>query len=196
VVSKVGETKAVQVDVRIIAASNENLINSVKEGIFREDLYHRLNEIKIVIPPLRERTEDILIYAKFFLHQSNADLNKSVTGFDKDFEIMLLQYPWHGNLRELKNIIKRCTLLTQKSTLSVDTLPHEILQYKPEHLDIVLINDFDLKGASSTAERATILNILAKVNYNKSKAAIALNIDRKTLYNKMRQLNISPEETH
>jgi two-component system response regulator HydG len=192
VITRVGDTKNIEIDVRIIAASNEDMFESVKEGNFREDLYHRLNEFKIHIPPLRERREDIIIFANFFMHTSNNELGKNVDKFDASAIEVMQNYPWYGNLRELKNVIKRSVLLAQSDTISVDHFPDEIKNLESSGFPDMNIHlaDGGLKEASHEAEKKLILDTLSEVNYNKTKAAKKLNIDRKTLYNKIKQYNI------
>lgn len=195
VITRVGDGKSINIDVRIIAATNEDLINNVEDKGFREDLYHRLNEFKIILPPLRERKDDILSFVNHFIHLSNNELDKNVKGYDKSIEPILLSYPWHGNLRELKNVIKRGILLTQSDMLTIDCLPEEIKSYNAHsavngHSQDEPFDAFGLKRASMEAEKEVILNALAQANFNKTKAAKILNIDRKTLYNKIKQYHI------
>jgi len=189
-IRRIGSSKTTEVDVRIIAATNEDIKTAIAKGMFREDLYHRLNEFAIYVPPLRERKQDILQFVGLFLQQANAELEKSVQGIEAKAEEIILSYSWPGNLRELKNIIKRSVLLTQNGNLiSEQVLPEELSipesSMKPE-----MVNDFDLKAASLKQEKDYIIAVLEKVRYNKSSAARILNIDRKTLYNKLKQYNI------
>jgi two-component system, NtrC family, response regulator HydG len=192
---RVGGTKEMDVDVRIIVASNENLQDAYQKGKFREDLYHRFNEFSVNLPPLRKRKDDIPLFAAFFLDKTNRELNKSIEGFDDEVVKMFVNYSWPGNLRELRNVVRRAVLLTNKGYIPKTTLPWEItnadsalLQQSPS------INTSDnvpkkapaLKDAASKAEYETIMNVLKEVNFNKTKAAELLNIDRKTLYNKIR----------
>lgn len=221
---RVGGTKDIELDVRIIIASNERLWESSKKGKFREDLYHRFNEFSIEVPPLRERKNDIMVFARHFLHQTNQELEKNVQDFSPEVENIFLHYVWHGNLRELKNVIKRATLLADGDRIESRVLPFEISnfarlqfgqsepepetsteQQEPELMteksdptngsatppvratDKIAIHDHSLKSASLDAEYDMIVEALKQVNFNKSKAARLLNIDRKTLYNKMKQ---------
>lgn len=192
VITRVGDTKNIEIDVRIIAASNEDMFESVKEGNFREDLYHRLNEFKINIPPLRERKEDILIFANHFMHTANEELDKNVDKFDAQVVEVMQSYPWYGNLRELKNVIKRSVLLAEADTITMNQLPEEIINIRASGLGDMSLNlsEGGLKEASHEAEKKLILDTLSEVNYNKTKAAKKLNIDRKTLYNKIKQYDI------
>jgi len=210
-IRRVGGTKDIDLDVRIIVASNERLWDAAHKGKFREDLYHRFNEFSINLPPLRERKEDIMIFAHHFLRLTNTELGKNVKGFSQEAENIFKNYVWYGNLRELKNVIKRATLLTDGEKIEPTSLPFEITNFQklnplgnldddnknvesplrdmanegaPFHIQE---KDLNLKSASIDAEYETILAALKKVNFNKSKAAKMLNIDRKTLYNKIKE---------
>ncbi|MES2134418.1 MAG: sigma-54 dependent transcriptional regulator [Bacteroidota bacterium] len=205
---RVGGVKDIDLDVRIIVASNERLSESAKKGKFREDLYHRFNEFSIEVPPLRNRREDIMLFADVFLEKTNAELNKSVKGFSDEVVTIFNQYSWPGNLRELNNVVKRSTLLTASGLVQVSALPFEITHYEQLNFEpeihttpevrntstnseqikkVLPLNDQGMKHASIDAEFELIVEALKKCNYNKSKAAQLLNIDRKTLYNKMKQ---------
>jgi two-component system response regulator HydG len=195
-IKRIGANKDTPIDVRIIAATNENLSKAVKEGRFREDLYHRLNEFKIQLAPLRERKEDILFFADFFLQKANQSLNKDVKSFSTEVKNYLSSYYWHGNLRELNNVVKRSVLLSQSEEVQSECLPQEITQSGSGMIHdgagaIAEENVGLLKSIAWTAERQAIIDALEKVNYNKSKASELLNIDRKTLYNKLKLYNIT-----
>ena len=191
-VSRIGSNKEKPIDVRVIVASNDDLKEKVNEGAFREDLYHRLNEFSIEISPLRERREDILTFAKHFLEIANNDLNKEVHEFDKEVERILLKYPWHGNLRELRNVIKRSVLLCQNQKIEKGHLPHEIAYHNYESFELEETTDAvqDLKTTAEIAEKKAIIKALNETENNKTKAAKLLNIDRKTLYNKLNDYEI------
>ena len=179
---------------RVIVATNENLAEAVKEGEFREDLYHRFNEFKIDLAPIRERKADIRLFAQHFLQTANHDLNKNVQAFSDEVIDKMKNYYWHGNLRELHNVVKRSVLLTQGDRVTLDALPEEIKS--PRYFDEVTTVDqsasepANLRAVSKVAERDAIISVLEKTGYNKTKAAHVLNIDRKTLYNKMKSYNI------
>lgn len=194
-IKRIGATKDVSIDVRIIAATNEDLVKAVKEGRFREDLYHRLNEFKIQLSPLRERKDDILHFADHFLTRANQSLNKEVQGFSAAAADLLANYYWHGNLRELNNVVKRAVLLTTGDTIQIEALPQEIIQGDNSPVTYSGLVEEDkvglLKSVAGNAERQAIIDILEKANYNKSKAAELLKIDRKTLYNKLKLYNIN-----
>jgi two-component system response regulator HydG len=193
-IKRIGATKGTPIDVRIIAATNEDLNKGVKEGRFREDLYHRLNEFKIQLAPLRERKEDVMIFANHFLKKSNQLLTKDVLLFSPAVIDHLTDYFWYGNLRELNNVVKRAVLLTVGEEIQLDSLPQEIV-FGMAPADTAGQGDGDavglLKSIAGSAERQAIIETLEKAHYNKSKAAELLKIDRKTLYNKLRLYNIN-----
>lgn len=219
---RIGGNKDIDLDVRIIIASNERLLDSARKGKFREDLYHRFNEFSIEVPPLRDRKYDLMIFARHFLKLTNDELHKNIKGFSPEVEAIFKSYIWPGNLRELKNVVKRATLLCDTDYILPTVLPFEITNFSklqfaeaPEETPTAItnadapppvittyptastpepvftksleINEHSLKGASIDAEYEMIVEALRKANYNKSKAAKILNVDRKTLYNKMKQ---------
>ena len=206
-IRRVGGNKDIELDVRIIVASNEKLWESARTGKFREDLFHRFNEFSIDVPPLRERQGDIMLFANHFLNLTNKELDKNVKGFSPEVQEILINYIWYGNLRELKNVIKRATLLTDGDLVESKSLPFEITNFarlqfdtpvalRPKPTPIATIANISkapvsyenkLKSANIDAEYEVILEALKQANFNKSKAAKLLNIDRKTLYNKMKQ---------
>lgn len=215
---RIGSNKEINLDVRIIVASNERLSEVARKGKFREDLYHRFNEFSIEVPPLRERKADIMLFADFFLTQASADLGRKMTGFEPEVEKIFQGYPWYGNVRELKNIIKRAALLSDADIVQVKGLPFEVVNHdkltfnmqdnevepvhqteetQPVRLPVTLLpitqhnaTPFNLKSAAQDAEYEMIMQTLQQVKYNKSKAAEALGIDRKTLYNKLKKFGI------
>lgn len=189
VISKVGDNKVIKVDVRIIAATNEDLQTNIANTSFREDLYHRVNEFLIYMPPLRERKEDVVSFANYFLQKANKELGKNVKGFDEETLAIFQKYSWHGNLRELKNVVKRSVLLCPSDLISPAVLPEEIRKVGTESAGLPK-DALGLKGASLEAEKEVILLALEDAQYNKSKAAEILNVDRKTLYNKIKQFNL------
>ena len=194
-INKVGDNKVIKVDVRVITASNDDLLKLVEDNGFREDLYHRLNGFKIYLPPLRERDEDILEFASFFIDKANKAFSKSVEGIDEDAKKLIFRYNWYGNIRELQNVINRAVLLSKTDFIRPDVLPDEIrfnnLQTGGRQNNFSNHRDVkELKEATLITEKEVITNALIESNYNKSKAAKILNIDRKTLYNKINQYNI------
>lgn len=196
-VKRIGSTKEIDLDVRIIVATNENLSVAMQQGRFREDLYHRFNEFSINLPTLSQRGSDIMVFAQSFLDQANKELNKNVQGFSADVEACFLTYHWPGNVRELKNVVRRANLLTEGPYIQLKALPLEISTdllpqsrggEEPEALKKE--KPRNLKDAAQEAEYEAIIKVLKEVNFNKTKAAKLLNIDRKTLYNKMKAVNL------
>jgi two-component system response regulator HydG len=206
---RIGGSKEIDLDVRIIVASNERLLDSARNGKFREDLYYRFNEFTIEVPALRNRRDDLMLFAGSFLETTNVELGKNVKGFSEEVKNDFVNYSWPGNLRELKNVIKRATLLSDGELIEEKALPFEIVNYKRlKDLDdepaqtaspggSLLSDNADgdetkpsLKTVANEAEYDMIMQVLRDVNFNKSKAARLLNIDRKTLYNKMKQFDI------
>ena len=179
-VRPVGSNEEIPVDIRLVAATNENLEEAIEKGNFREDLFHRINEFMLPIPELKERKEDILLFANFFLDQANRELGKHVTGFDMKASAALRGYHWPGNLRQMKNIIKRATLLAEQEYISLTELGTELLT--PAAPTLALKNE--------DTEKQQILEALRQTANNKSKAAQLLGIDRKTLYNKLKLYEI------
>ncbi|WP_417358652.1 sigma-54-dependent transcriptional regulator [Flavobacterium sp.] len=180
-IKPVGSNTEQQVDIRVVAATNEDLADAVRRGDFREDLYHRLNEFCIHVPKLSERKEDVMMFANHFLAQANEELEKDVERFDQNVIDFFLNYSWPGNLREMKNIIKRSVLLTRGNAISLEVLPPEMEQSANEEIQL---------SYSKESEEEAIRKALERTNYNKSKAAKLLDIDRKTLYNKLKLYNI------
>jgi two-component system response regulator HydG len=186
-IQPVGSTRTVKVDVRIVAATNDDLNSSVKNGSFREDLYHRLNEFKMRLPTLKERGEDLELFINHFVHQAAKELDRQVRGISPEVLSLLRRYDWPGNLRELKNIVKRSVLLARDQWITVETLPEEMVQAMENPIQP---REPDLKAHQAANEKELITRTLREVKYNKSKAARLLNIDRKTLYYKMSKYNI------
>lgn len=184
-VRPVGTSKDLDVDVRIITATNENLEKAIDSGNFREDLYHRLNEFMIKVPSLRECVEDISSYADYFRREANRELGRDVTIISPEALTVLKNYHWPGNLRELRNVIRRSVLFTRGDYITVDSLP-SLSSKKDESLSRTNIS----LSVEPEEEKERILRALEQVKGNKTKAAILLQIDRKTLYNKLHQYNI------
>ena len=182
-IKPVGANKEIPVDVRIVTATNEDMDNAIASGKFRSDLFHRLNEFMIQVPTLEDCREDIALFAYHFLQMANKEMNKNVTGFDEDLMELFLSYHWPGNIRELKNVVFRLTLVAQEETIKVDLLRETIPDiYYHEHS-----SDPD---SSEMQEKERIKEALKKADNNKSKAAELLKIDRKTLYKRMSLYNI------
>ena len=196
---RIGSTKEMSLDIRIIVASNENLQDAYRKGKFREDLYHRFNEFSIQLPPLRERKKDIPLFADFFLKNTCVELKKDIKGFDEAVMNLFINYAWPGNLREFRNVIRRAVLLCTGDTIACNILPSEINSQlstvtemqtvqagEEENFTTGFKKDIFLKDTAARAEYEAIMKVLKEVNYNKTKAAIILNVDRKTLYNKIK----------
>lgn len=188
VIQPLGSTKQIPVNVRIITATNDDLTGSMQQGEFREDLYHRLNEFKIQLPPLRNRGSDIELFINHFVQLSNRDLSRNVKNISAEAKSLLLNYDWPGNLRELSNVIKRMVLLTPGETAQISALPDEMTIAVQQQTSAG--NPSDLKALNEQNEKTLIAETLIKVKHNKSKAAKILNIDRKTLYAKMERYGI------
>lgn len=187
VIVPLGGHKHSAVNVRIIAATNDELVTSVNARLFRLDLYHRINEFKIQLPPLRQRWADVDAFITFFISEANRDIGRHVNKISDEALDILHRYDWPGNLRELKNVIRRMVLLTPGEEAGAESLPDEMflfvsqIQEKP---------DSDLKFQNEVNERKLIQKVLADVHNNKSQAAKLLNIDRKTLYSKLEKYGL------
>lgn len=200
-IRKIGGNKEQAIDVRIIAATNENLIQQSGSGHFREDLYHRLNEFTLHATPLRDRMGDLENFAMQFLEESNHRLNKQIKGFTSEVWEIFLGYDWPGNLRELKNIIKRSVLLCNELLISKESLPQEL--QNPENLtasrmDSIISTDANevttatnYKSQWVEQEKELIQKVLNDTKFNKSKTARILKMDRKTLYSKLEKYGLS-----
>ncbi|MEC3964821.1 sigma-54 dependent transcriptional regulator [Flagellimonas halotolerans] len=182
-IKRVGSTKETQLDIRIIAATNENLSEAVEEGGFREDLYHRLNEFSIEVPSLRDRREDILLFADYFLAEANSELDKNILAFSDQTKRILQEYDWPGNLREMKNVIKRAVLFSETETMFPNALAEGVVKGASKYEEV--------NFSKSDYEKERILTALKQTNFNKSKAAKLLQITRKTLYNKINQYQLN-----
>ena len=177
-ITRVGGNEEVEVDVRVISATNRNLRTMVKQGKFREDLYYRLNVVTIDLPLLKDRREDILPLAEHFLKKYTEENNKSIKKFSPEVVKFMLNYSWPGNVRELENMIERGVILSKKSSITLDELPQDIIHPAP------------VEGKTIEAvERNHIINVLEETKGNISKAAKILGIRRMTLYNKLKKYN-------
>lgn len=177
----VGGTKEIDIDIRLVCATNENLEEAVSEGRFREDLYHRINEFTIYMPKLSERGSDLFLFADLFVRHANEELNRNVEGFDSGAAEMLASHLWPGNLRELNNVVKRAVLLTRGSQITTAELTLAMGQIRTDN--VLQLHDED-------TERQRIITALQQTNGNKAKAARLLGVDRKTIYNKIEKLGI------
>lgn len=186
-IRRIGSTKEIEVDIRLVSATNENLKESISKGNFREDLYHRINEFTLRMPALKDRQEDILLFANFFLDQANRELDRHLIGFDAAASEAMQNYSWPGNLRQLKNIVKRATLLAQGDFISIRELGDEILEHATPDAQQM---QYSFVLHDEETEKQRILNALQQTGNNKTKAAQLLGVDRKTLYNKLKLYNI------
>lgn len=177
----VGGTKEIDIDIRLVCATNENLEEAVSEGRFREDLYHRINEFTIYMPKLSERGSDLFLFTDLFIRHANEELNRNVEGFDSGAAEMLASHSWPGNLRELNNVVKRAVLLTRGSQITTAELTLAMGQIRTDN--VLQLHDED-------TERQRIITALQQTNGNKAKAARLLGVDRKTIYNKIEKLGI------
>ncbi|MEW6684904.1 MAG: sigma-54 dependent transcriptional regulator [Candidatus Edwardsbacteria bacterium] len=187
----VGSTKPIEVDIRIIAASNQNLESAVKAGIFREDLYYRLNVIRIIIPPLRERREDIPLLSNHFLTKFNKELGKKIEGFSKSAMESLLRYDWPGNVRELENAVEHAVTLAGSNLIEPQDFPEPSrLSAKAENL----FTNLSLHQAKQEFEKQYIIELL-KINHgNVTRTAKMAQIARQNMQLKLKEYGIEPKE--
>lgn len=181
-VRPLGSNKEIEVDIRLVCATNENLAERVAEGAFREDLFHRINEFTIYMPELKQRGSDIFLFADLFIRHANKELNRQVEGLDDKAKAMIASYGWPGNLRELNNVMKRATLLATGRYIGVKELEQGMA-----HIQVPTAMQPPTTLHDEQTERQRIEAALNAAGGNKSKAAQMLAVDRKTLYNKMRK---------
>ena len=177
----VGSTKEIDIDIRLVCATNENLAQRVAEGNFREDLYHRVNEFTIYMPELKDRGADIFLFANLFIKHANKELNRNVEGLDSKAKERIAAYNWPGNLRELNNVMKRATLLATGRYIGVTELEQSMAHIQPQAPTTLHDEETELQRIEAALKAA---------GGNKSKAAQLLAVDRKTLYNKMKKYGI------
>ena len=183
-IKPIGSSKEIEVDIRVLAATNEDLLEAVNKGDFREDLYHRLNEFAIKVPSLSERKDYLMIFASYFLEKANEKLHKNVQGFTERAVQKMLNYNWGGNLRELSNVVKRATLLTTTDYISENELPDFVMS-ETHHFPTERFS-----FSTKENERELIIGALHETKNNKTEAAKLLGFTRKTLYNKLKAYNI------
>ncbi|MFH1098176.1 MAG: sigma-54 dependent transcriptional regulator [Candidatus Desantisbacteria bacterium] len=183
---RVGGNKTINVDVRIVAATSRDLEKAVKDGIYREELYYRLNVVPIFLPPLRERKEDIPLLLEHFLNIFNHRINKNIIEITKDAQELLVGYDWHGNIRELENVVERMVILAKKEKIGVDDVPQNIIKIQRKGLSF----KETVSQARAGVERQALLEVLQGVDGHRTKAAKALGIDRKTLQKKIKEYGI------
>jgi len=192
VIRKVGAGTEQKIDVRIIAATNEKLSENIKQDSFRNDLFHRINEFEIYVPSLNERIDDLDEYISFFIREACKELNKDLKKVSPEVKEIFVNYEWLGNLRELKNIIKRAVLMADGQTIDVNHLPVGFNQKQDTKKPNTTTDepDLNLKEIQEQKEKEAIKQALEQHKFNKSKAAKSLNIDRTTLYKKIKLYKI------
>jgi two-component system response regulator PilR (NtrC family) len=192
-VVRVGSTREIRVDFRIIAATNQSLEQLVKKGEFREDLFYRLNVLQTDLPPLRERQEDITVLAKHFLKKFSEEYRKKIIGFDEKTLALLTNYAFPGNIRELINIVEQCVVLSGSDTITVETLPEKMrknLTAAENHVPQIFSGDVDLEQQVEEFEKSLILQALAKANGNKTQAAKILKVSFRSLRYRLEKLGM------
>ena len=183
---RVGDSATMKVDVRVIAASNQSLSDKVKLGEFREDLYYRLNVMKISLPPLRERREDIPLLVEYFIKKFNDKFNKEINAVSTDVQKCFMDYAWPGNVRELEHTVEHSFILCQQSIITLDHLPPEIEPFTAD--------EAELQGNGNIDDPQVIIQALEKAAWNKTRAASLLGISRRSIYRKIKEYNIVESE--
>jgi len=179
-IERVGGTRSIKIDVRVVAATNVDLKEAVRSGTFREDLYYRLNVVPIEVPPLSERITDVPLLVDHFLRRYSREFNKRVDGLSRDALAALKEYRWPGNVRELENVIERCVVLTEGPVVHLNDLPLDVLL--PDHrLEVRQAERLPLKQAAEQFERQVVLRIMERVKGNQSEAARILGVHRNSL---------------
>ncbi len=195
-IRRVGDSKSIQIDVRIVAATVKDLVKEVNEGRFREDLYYRLNVLPIHIPPLRDRNEDIPILVSHFISAYSDSLNKQVTGIVPEALEALMNYPWYGNVRELENTIERAIVLADKENIELENLPNEVQNFQEKApLPSLAEEEYSIKKASKALEMNLIQRALQKTRGNHTHAARLLEISHRALLYKIKEYGIKEEES-
>ena len=186
-------SESIQVDIRLVAATNKDLHQEVESGRFREDLFYRLNVVNIHIPPLRERVEDIPLLAAHFLHAFSQENQKQVKGFEPEVLQALTAYHWPGNVRQLENVIERCVVLAQGESIRMEDLPAELKEESTQFKSAadLLPTEIDLGDTLEKIEAALIRRALARNNFIQVKAAESLGISKSLLQYKLKKYNIS-----
>lgn len=186
-IHSVDSNQKINIDVRLLVATSIDLFQKVKKGEFNEELYHRINEFKIVVPSLRDRDNDIEEFVRHLILQSNLELNKNIQSVSDEVMLIFKRYWWPGNIRELKNIIKRCVLLSKGNVIERKTLPEELFIGITQN---PLSSIYDLKTLQENNEKELIIKMIVDLKYNNSKVATLLNIDKITLEEKMLKYGI------
>ncbi|MBI5748820.1 MAG: sigma-54-dependent Fis family transcriptional regulator [Nitrospinae bacterium] len=186
VFERVGDSTPINVDVRVVAATNKDIKEKIRRGEFREDLYYRLKVVEIKLPSLRERREDIPLLVNHFLDKLNKKLNKNIKNISADVNELFINYPWHGNIRELEHTLEHAFILCQQDVITVEHLPSEFK-------DFIKIKPLSIKESGDN-EYDTIFTALEKSAWNKAKAARLLGISRRTIYRKMVEYKIEKKD--
>ncbi len=183
---RVGGTKTIKVDVRIIAATNRDLEKAVKEGKYREELYYRLNVVPIFLPSLKERKDDIPILLEHFLNIFNTRTNKNILEITKDAQELLISYDWPGNIRQLENVVERMVVLAKGDKIDIEDVPNNIIKAREKKLSF----KESVYQAKAQIERELLIKVLQEVGNNRTKAARLLEVDRKTLQKKIKEYGL------
>ena len=189
---RVGGSKTIRTDVRIVAASNQDLRQMVTERTFRDDLFYRLNVVPVHVPPLRDRRDDIPLLVNHFLTKYNKDFGRHVQGFTPVALAMLTHYHWPGNVRELENVVERLVVISRHRILDVEDMPLDLMSVRGQLVNDIFATGADLRQAKAEFERHYILQTLEKYGWNQTEAAKGLGIHRNTLLTKMDILHIRP----
>jgi two-component system response regulator AtoC len=194
-IRRVGEAKAIQIDVRIVAATVKDLVKEVNEGRFRDDLFYRLNVVPVHIPPLRERKEDIPLLVTHFMKKHGQSLGKNIAGIAPKALEVLINYKWYGNVRELENTIERAIVLADGETIELENLPHDIQNFQ-ERVEVTPLSEeeYSIKRASKSLETALIRRALKKTRGNHTHAARLLEISHRALLYKIKEYGIIESE--
>jgi transcriptional regulator with PAS, ATPase and Fis domain len=191
-IERIGSNKPVKIDIRVIAATNTNLDQAVQEGKFRQDLYFRLNVVPILLPPLRERSEDIPLLAKHFLNKFNLAFHKKITGFSDKAMDGLMRYHWPGNIRELENLIERIVVLSSRTEpIQLEDVPLEILMSPSQDVRGFDLPKVGLLRIREEFEKRMIMSVLEATRWNQTEAAKILKINRNSLLQKAKLFGIS-----
>jgi two-component system response regulator AtoC len=191
IVRPVGSNRAEKVDVRIIAATAQDLAEAVKQRAFRDDLFYRINVLSVEVPPLRERKEDIPLLVNHFIERFNKRLQKQIQGIRPDALQAIMEYPWPGNVRELENVVERVMVLTDRSEIHADELPEEVGTRSPAERDLLPTDSISLKVNTKVLEKTLIQKALRETDNNRTRAAKLLEISHPTLLSKMKAYDIS-----
>ena len=186
---RVGDSKTIRSDVRVIASTNQDLAAKIRLGEFRQDLYYRLNVIRIDLPPLRQRKEDIPLLVDHFLRHFNTTMKKEISGLSPEALAVLMNFPWNGNVRELENCIERAFIVCHDTTILPEHLPDEILKGDDLARSALRVQGIFHQGEKISKE--AVLDVLAQTDWNVAKSARLLGIARNTLYEKMKAIGLS-----